>query len=138
MEIVIHTDGGALNNPGEAAVSYLIHLDGKLLASFASKIGRATNNTAEYKALILALQKVKKLSDSINWSRVQKITAISDSELMVRQLNGVYKAKHPEMKKYVEVVASLKDTLPVPVVHVHVLREENGDADDLVKKALGR
>ena len=138
MNIIFYTDGGSLNNPGQAASAFLLYKDGKILKSFSRRIGVATNNTAEYMALIFALEEVVKMADSIDWSTVQQITAISDSQLMVNQLNGAYKIKHPEIRKYVEKIKKLTSCLSVPVIHVHVLREKNQEADALVKEALGR
>ena len=138
MQITIFTDGGSLNNPGPAASAFLIYKDGVLLKSSYKSLGTATNNVAEYNGLILALEELIKISDSIDWLHVQKITAISDSQLMVCQLNGEYKVKNRDIRTLVDKVQKLKAKIPFPVIHTHVLREKNSEADSLVKKALGR
>lgn len=138
MNITVYTDGGSLNNPGPAAIAFIIYRDRNKVASLSKAIGVATNNTAEYKALIAALEKILELSDSIKLASVQKITTISDSELMVRQLNGIYKVKKPDIKGYIDQIRVLKSRISVPFEHTHVLREKNTEADALVKQALGR
>lgn len=138
MQITIFTDGGSLNNPGPAASAFLIYKDGVLLKSSYKNLGTATNNVAEYNGLILALEELIKLSDSIRWVDVQKITAISDSQLMVNQLNGEYKIKNHDIRALADRVNALKAQIPVSIQHAHVLREKNEEADALVKKALGR
>jgi len=135
MDLRIFTDGGALNNPGEAAIAYVIYLGKSLFFKHGERIGIATNNTAEYTALIKALEKAKEV---ILANPVEKILVTSDSELLVRQLNGVYKIKHSQIKEYVNRVKMLEQELQVPVSYTHTLREGNELADSLVKKALGR
>lgn len=134
MLITIYTDGGSLNNPGRAAIAYVIYLDGKIIKEHFENIGIASNNVAEYTALIRGLEKIKELL--VKRLEVKKITHYADSELMVRQLNGVYKVKHVDMKKLFEQVSNLKSQISIPIYHVHVLREKNALADSLVKKAL--
>ncbi len=138
MNITVYTDGGSLNNPGEAATAFLIYKDSKEISSSGKKIGIATNNTAEYKALIFALERLIQLSDSNVLRGVQKISAFSDSELMIRQINGEYKVKHPEIKILYAELQNLKEKLAIPVIHIYTPRENNTAADALVKKTLGR
>lgn len=137
MHITIYTDGGSLNNPGKAAIGFLIYLDGKLTYEHSQFIGIASNNVAEYTALITALTYVQEHLLSTN-PQIRKITVFADSELMVKQLNGLYKVKHPDMKLLYPKVKSLEEAFSFPVEYVHVLREKNALADALVKKALGK
>lgn len=134
MKLTIHTDGGSLNNPGPAAIGFLIHEGDKCLYKHSEAIGIATNNTAEYTALIRALTYVSK---HIN-NQIEQITIVADSELMVRQMNGVYKVKHPDIKPLYTDVKLLEMQLGIPIIYTHVLRDKNTEADALVKKALGR
>lgn len=130
MTLTIHTDGGSKGNPGPAAIGVVMHLDDELIFTYREDIGIGTNNTAEYVALICALsfaQKVEALQKGIT-----TIICISDSELMVKQLTGLYKVKHEDMKKYVLQAHQLKESLVAPVSFVHVRREENTIADALV------
>ncbi len=137
MELTIYTDGGSLNNPGPAASAYLIYRSGLLLHKQGVAIGVATNNEAEYTALIMALEKAR---DIITGSEVKitSIKVISDSELMIKQLNGLYKVKHAVMREKIMRVRVLEGEINMPIVYTHVLRENNTEADALVKKALGR
>ncbi len=135
MQLKIFTDGGSLNNPGEAAFAYVIYLDGDILFQHSERIGIASNNTAEYTALIKALEKTKEVVLS---HPVDTISVTSDSQLMVRQLTGLYKVKSPDIKKYFFRVKTLEQELNIPTTYTHTLREGNKLADSLVKKALGR
>jgi ribonuclease HI len=135
MELTIYTDGGSLNNPGEAAYAFVIYENGEPVYQIGERLGIATNNFAEYTGLIRALTYVKK-----NYSNqpIAKISCIADSELMVKQLNGLYKVKHPDIQPLHFEVKALMQDLNVPITFTHVLREKNKLADSLVKKALGR
>ncbi len=134
MQITIHTDGGSLNNPGRAASAFLVHSDGKLLHKYNEYIGIASNNVAEYTALIRALEYVKNnLSET-----VEKIHVFADSELMIRQVTGIYKVKNADIKPLHTKIKMLEMELSIPIVYTHVLREKNSEADALVKAALGK
>lgn len=134
MHLTIHTDGGSLNNPGPAAIGFLIHEGQNCLYRHSEAIGVATNNVAEYTALIRALSYVKTHFSG----KIQHIAIIADSELMIRQVNGLYKVKHIDIKPLHTQVKILEMELAVPITYTHVLREKNTEADALVKKALGR
>ncbi len=134
MHLTIHTDGGSLNNPGPAGIGFLIHEGDTCLYTHSEAIGIASNNVAEYTALIRALTYVKtKYAD-----QVQRITIIADSELMIRQVNGIYKVKNADIKPLHTQVKMLEMELGISMQYTHVLRDKNADADALVKKALGR
>ncbi len=132
MQLIIHTDGGSLKNPGQAAYAFTVRSGGKLLYKQSERIGIASNNVAEYTALIRALQYVKNhLSKNI-----KSITVISDSELMVRQVNGIYKVKHADIRPLHSQVKLLEMEIGHAISYKHVLREKNTEADALVKEAL--
>lgn len=134
MHLIIHTDGGSLNNPGRAASAFLVHSDGKLIHKYNEYIGIASNNVAEYTALIRALEYVKNnLLDD-----VENIQVIADSELMVRQVTGIYKVKNADIKPLHSRIKHLEMEIGKPIMYKHVLRAENKEADALVKAALGR
>lgn len=135
MDLTIYTDGGSLNNPGPAACSYLIYSGKHLLSKAAIKIGVQSNNVAEYSGLINALIAVKKITKD---SPLHSLLCISDSLLMVKQLAGEYKIKHPDMKKLASQVHLLEMELGVVPTYKHVLRDKNAAADALVGEALGR
>lgn len=142
MEITIYTDGGALNNPGPAASAFLIYeglgKTGKLIYKEGRAIGTATNNVAEYTALVNGLTKLHELIKEGKIEKPTKVTVISDSELMVKQLNGLYKVKHADMRDLLFKVRVCEGDLNLLVVYTNVLRDKNAEADALVKQALGR
>ena len=152
IEIILHTDGGSRGNPGPAAIGALIErrddstAERQLLAELSQTIGVATNNTAEYEALVAGLSWVKGYLSAITAlesseskpqsQRPGKIICFLDSELVVRQVNGVYKTKQPSTAAYVARVHALCAEIGVPVRFEHVLRVQNKRADMLVNKAL--
>lgn len=136
MELVVYTDGGALNNPGPAASAFAIFRGGKMIASEAKSIGTNTNNVAEYTALIIALEHVKKLMSEPSFQPTSRVAVFSDSQLMVNQLNGLYKVKNSRMHELVLKVRVLENKIGVPIVYKNVPREENSFTDSLVKKTL--
>ncbi len=128
--ITINTDGGARGNPGPAAAGVVIARDGETLATISHYLGELTNNSAEYRALIMGLEKAKELGLG-----AEQIEVRMDSELIVKQMNGQYKVKHPDMKPLHAAVNELVDELG-GVDFVHVRREQNKEADKLVNEAL--
>ncbi len=132
MEIKIYTDGGAINNPGRAAIAFLIYGDGKMLQQFSAQIGINTNNFAEYSALLKALDWVKKNNKEV----VPRITVFSDSNLMINQLNGMFKVKNTAIREFIFKIRSLEQEINIPIVYQYIPREKNSLADSLVKKAL--
>lgn len=127
-ELVIHTDGGSRGNPGPSAIGVVINApDGAHLESFGRYIGVTTNNQAEYKAVIGALKEVQKYQP-------QRLRFFLDSELVVKQLNGIYRMKNPDLTplfQEVKALAAAYDT-----TFEHVLRVKNHLADIEVNKAL--
>lgn len=135
MNLTIFTDGGSLNNPGQAAYAFLVFDGEKLIHKQAERIGIASNNVAEYTALIKALEYVRDCllpSDE----GVSHVHVISDSLLMVKQVVGEYKVKNTDIKVLHTRVKMLEMELGIPLSFEHVLREKNTQADALVKEAL--
>lgn len=124
---VIHTDGGARGNPGPAGIGAVIVVGGKTLR-FKKYIGHATNNQAEYRAVILALEEAKKIGG-------QELKFFLDSELVVRQLNEEYKIKDAELGKLFVQVWNLRQQFR-RITFAHVPREQNRAADALVNQAI--
>ena len=117
---VVYTDGAARGNPGPAGAGvYFVYQDEE--KTFHKYLGEATNNQAEYEALILALEKAKDLG-------ITRLQAYADSELMVRQINGQYKVKNPQLKVLFDQAKSLSKSLSWFRIE-HVRREQNKDAD---------
>ncbi|MFZ2206765.1 MAG: ribonuclease HI family protein [Microgenomates group bacterium] len=134
MDIIIHTDGGALHNPGPAASAYVISKKcGGLLEKKAFFLGSQTNNYAEYMAVNNALLTVLRLKKELP---ISSVSFISDSLLLVSQLNGLYKVKNERIREFVFKIRSLEQEIGVPISYTHVLREKNEDADSLVKECL--
>ena len=137
MNLTIYTDGGSLNNPGQAAYGFLIYDGKKQVYTQNERIGIASNNVAEYTALIRALEFVR---DTIQKSKVPAtgLSIISDSLLMVNQVNGLYKVKNVDIKPLHSKIKMLEMELGLPMSYKHVLRDKNTEADALVKEALGK
>ena len=137
MKIITYTDGGSRGNPGPAASG--IHITdehGKKLASFGTFLGTQTNNFAEYTAIIEALSWVLQNQESIG--SISEIECRMDSQLACRQLTGVYKVKHPQIKPLFAQVQLLQQSLAVPFYFIHIPREENTLADAQVNTALDK
>ena len=129
MTARLFTDGGARGNPGPAAYGYVIEADdGTVLAAHGEKIGVATNNVAEYRALIAGLEKAVELA-------VPEIEVVSDSELLVKQMTGVYRVKNEALRELSLEAARLARRVG-KVTYTAVRREHNELADRLVNEAL--
>ena len=131
MKLVVYTDGGSRGNPGNAAIGVVFPDLGK---EYGEAIGKATNNVAEYSALIFALKKAKQLIGKEKAGETD-IEVRSDSELMVSQLSGRYKLKEDGLKDLFIEVWNLKQDFKSVSFH-HIPREQNKKADALVNRAL--
>lgn len=135
QELTIHTDGGARGNPGPAGIGITIKEKDKALLEFGAYIGPATNNEAEYTALITALERAKKIGTHkpVN----TRIHCYLDSELVVKQLNGVYKLNNPRMRALAEKtkITALEFA---HVSYTHIPREKNSEADALYNEAIDK
>ena len=129
MKARLSTDGGARGNPGPAAYGYVLETeDGTVLAAHGETIGTATNNVAEYRALVAGLEKALEL-------HVDEVEVVSDSELLVKQMRGEYKVKNETLRELNERAAELAEELR-SVRYTAVRREHNELADRLVNEAL--
>jgi ribonuclease HI len=123
------TDGGARGNPGPAAYGYVLEADdGTVLAAHGEAIGEATNNVAEYRALVAGLEKAHELG-------VDELEVVSDSELLVKQMRGEYKVKNEALRELSLQASGLARQLGA-VTYTAVRREQNELADQLVNEAL--
>ena len=129
MKVVLHVDGGARGNPGPAAIGVMVSSpEGEVLDEVAETIGVATNNVAEYRALLRGLERAHTLGAS-------EVEIVNDSELVAKQLTGAYKVKHPAMKPlHAEAIAALRRFDGWRVRSVP--RAQNARADELVNQAL--
>jgi ribonuclease HI len=134
MHLTIHTDGGSLNNPGPAACAYIIQKEnGLVIEKKFFYLGVQTNNVAEYTAVKNALTSILNLKKK---HTISSLSFISDSLLLVNQLNGLFKVKNEKIRTFVFDIRSLEQQLNIPISYKHVLREHNQDADALVKECL--
>jgi len=130
-ELIVYTDGGSRNNPGKAGIGFVIYNSAnETLAEAGQYIGIKTNNEAEYTALLTALTHIKQ-----NFPDCLQLHIFTDSELMARQLTGIYKIKEPNLKILAQQILSLLSTIPQYDIN-HVLRAKNKVADALYNKAL--
>ena len=129
MKARLFTDGGARGNPGPAAYGFVLEAeDGTVLAAEGAAIGTATNNVAEYRALVAGLEKALEL-------HVPEVEVVSDSELLVRQMTGEYRVKNEALRALSLEASRLARRLD-RVSYTAVRREHNELADRLVNEAL--
>lgn len=127
-ELEIFVDGACSGNPGPAAIGVVLRQDGKIVKEVSRTIGDATNNIAEYSALVYALQEALIL-------KADRVRVFTDSELVFRQLNGSYKVKNEHLKFLFDQVQHLKRGFQ-DVAITHIPREQNKEADKLATTAL--
>ena len=130
-KLVLHVDGGARGNPGPAAIGVVVSRpDGEVVTTFSAAIGETSNNVAEYRALLRGLELAAEYG-------AREVEVINDSELVARQVSGVYRVKHPAMQElHREATAALGrfDNWSIESVP----RAQNAQADALVNEALDR
>lgn len=131
--LVIHTDGGSRGNPGLAGIGVLVLKDGRVVFEIAKAIGVATNNEAEYKAVLEALNWLKENTTPHTGAEVQFLL---DSKLVVEQLSRNWKIKEPRLAELAKESWQKIAALPHKVVFKHIPRAENVGADALVNQAL--
>jgi len=129
VKVVVHVDGGARGNPGPAAAAAVVSTpDGQVLDEASTLLGHVTNNVAEYRGLLLGLERARALGAT-------EVEVVNDSELIAHQVNGRYKVKHPDMIPLHRAARAALEGFeswslrPVP-------RAQNADADALVNQAL--
>ncbi len=129
MKLIVHVDGGARGNPGPAAAACVIASpDGELVDERAQLLGTVTNNVAEYRALLLGLACARELG-------ADEVEVVGDSELIAKQVQGLYKVKHPSMRPlYLEAMDALRGFQKWSIRTVP--RAQNAEADALVNQAL--
>ena len=129
MRLTVHVDGGARGNPGPAAIAAVVSdSDGGTLIETSETIGRATNNVAEYRALLLGIERALELGAT-------ELDLVGDSELVVKQVQGKYKVKDAGLKPLHAAVRKRLEGVGEWSIR-HVRRERNAEADRLVNEAL--
>jgi ribonuclease HI len=129
VKVVVHVDGGARGNPGPAAAAAVVSTpEGDVLDEASEYLGVATNNVAEYRGLLLGLHRAKALGAT-------EVEVVNDSELVAKQVNGLYKVKHPAMRPlHLDAMAALRQFDAWAIRSVP--RAQNAAADALVNQAL--
>jgi ribonuclease HI len=129
VRLVVHVDGGARGNPGPAAAAAVLSTpDGEVVGDAAERIGRASNTVAEYRGLLLGLERARALGAT-------EVDVVNDSELVANQVTGRYRVKHPDMKPlHAEAMAALGGFERWSIRSVP--RAQNAGADALVNQAL--
>jgi ribonuclease HI len=129
VKLVVHVDGGARGNPGPAAAAaVLADTEGTVVAEATEDLGEATNNVAEYRALLLGLARARELGAT-------EVEVVNDSELVARQVTGEYKVKHAGLKPLHEQARAALDGFARWSIR-SVPRADNADADRLVNQTL--
>jgi len=134
MKLTIYTDGGARGNPGPAAIGVVIYQEGQPFKKYSEFIGTATNNEAEYQAVIFALKKVKLLFGKKKAKKME-IEFFIDSELIVKQINHQYKIKEENLQPLFIKVWNLMFDFD-QIKFSHIPREKNKEADRLLNQEL--
>jgi ribonuclease HI len=130
MTLFAYTDGASRGNPGESGIGIIVKDEhGNVIASQYGYIGKATNNIAEYTALAACLKLVKTTACS-------RLIVHSDSELMVRQMNGQYKVKDASLKIKFQQIQNILAAAPFQFIIMHVPRENNQEADELANRGI--
>jgi ribonuclease HI len=130
-EVRVNVDGGARGNPGPAAIAAVVQDgNGEVVEERSEAIGTATNNVAEYRALLLGIERAAALG-------ARRLELIGDSELIVRQVNGEYKVKDEALRELHRQVREALDDFEKWSIR-HVRRDENAEADRLVNEELDR
>jgi ribonuclease HI len=129
MKVVVHVDGGARGNPGPAAAAAVLSTpEGDVLDRAAERIGDTTNNVAEYRGLLLGLERARALGAT-------EVEVVNDSELIAKQVNGDYRVKHPDMKPLHAEAKEMLAQFDAWTIR-SVPRAQNAEADALVNRAL--
>lgn len=138
MKLQIFCDGGARGNPGPAAIGFLVFTEeGKLLQKRKQAIGVATNNEAEYGAVVEALKWLKEFKKQVLLpNRSLMINFFLDSQLVVNQLNGLFKVKEGRLRQLIVSIRQLEQEAGGNIAYYYIRREKNLQADFLVKQVL--
>jgi ribonuclease HI len=129
MKVVVHVDGGARGNPGPAAAAAVVSTpDGDVLDEAAEVLGETTNNVAEYRGLLLGLDRARALG-------ADEVEVVNDSQLVAQQINGRYRVKHPDMVALHRAALDALGAFGSWSIR-SVPRRENAAADALVNRAL--
>ena len=137
QKFFIHTDGGARGNPGEGAIGAVIKTEkGQLLFEISLRIGKTTNNIAEYSGVVAALERLRDNVSKLQYNNETIFQFFLDSKLVVNQLNGLYKVKENHLQDLLLKIRSLEQEVGGKIYYSLIPREKNWEADRLVNEAL--
>lgn len=128
----IYCDGGARGNPGPAAAAFVVEMEGEIIFRDAKFLGNTTNNVAEYQAVIIALEWLRKNLKKVN----EEILFILDSELVVKQLKGIFRVKNENLRNFFFTIKEMESKINLKIFYTSVPREKNKLADFLVNNLL--
>jgi len=132
-ELNIYCDGGARGNPGPAASAFVVLINGKEIFNESRFLGKTTNNVAEYNAVLMAYKWLTRFFDN---KRYSKIIFFLDSQLVVKQLSGLYKIKSKNLKPLIISIKKIEYNLKVNIFYNFIPRNKNRRTDFLVNKIL--
>ena len=135
-KIIIHTDGGSRGNPGPAASGFVVEVGDEIVCEGSKYLGKQTNNVAEYSAVVLALEWI--ISSLPKRYTLLPITFYLDSELVVKQIKGIYKVKDLNLQKLHSKIQELIKQITVDITFLNVPREQNKKADLLANQELDK
>lgn len=127
----IFCDGGARGNPGPGAAAFVVENEGKVVFKGSKLLGKTTNNVAEYSAVLLATKWLKE-----NFDKFEEVTFILDSELVTKQLSGLFKIKNENLRNLYFSIKEMEKSIPLKIFYTSTTREKNRLADLLVNKTL--
>lgn len=144
MILKIYTDGGSRGNPGPSSIGMVFFLEGRKIFTHREDIGIATNNAAEYTALVRALEQVKSQKSPLRQGfagqakikNISRIEFYSDSRLLVNQVKGLFKVKNAHISKFILKIRTLEQEIGLPISYHLIPREQNTVADKLVNSRL--
>lgn len=136
MTLEIYTDGGSKGNPGPAAIGIVFVCGGKQIKTYREDIGIATNNIAEYTAVLKALEMVRDIKAEM--TSIENIKVYSDSNLLINQLIGRFKVKNAKIREIILKIRILEQENNLPVIYNYIPRERNTIADALVNNRYYR
>lgn len=129
----VFIDGGSFGNPGPAKIGGVFYIEKNKIKEFKKNIGYATNNEAEYLALITALEKLKNLKTKLQKQNLslEKIYIYSDSRLLINQVNGIFKVKNEKIRQFIFKIRILEKEINLPIFYFFIERQKNKEADRL-------
>ena len=136
-KLIVFSDGGSRGNPGQAAIGVVIKTENKdIVGQISRTIGISTNNEAEYRALLAALEYLSQNIEQLHLASTTEIKFYLDSNLIVNQVNGLYKVKNSRLREFLYKVREIEQAVPGKIIYQLIPREKNREADLLVNQAL--